>query len=183
VVCWGSNSSGQLGNGSSGGNSGGALVTVMTGGSSALVNPTALALGEWHTCALLASGGVACWGSDTSSQLGNAGGDSAIPAAVVNLTDAVEVAANRFYSCARRANGSVTCWGDWPGRTALSAITMVASGAAEIGAGYFHTCVRKTDGGAVCWGENHYGQIGNGATQGDVDPPVLTATAVQALGP
>jgi alpha-tubulin suppressor-like RCC1 family protein len=177
VVCWGANGSGQLGNGVAGGNSSGNLVPVTTGGS-----PIGLALGEWHSCALLTGGTVTCWGSNSAGQSSSSDASSAdilVPTGVTHVTNALEIAANRFYTCARLMNGSVTCWGGWPGRTASPA-TMVASGAAEIGAGYFHTCVRKTDGNVVCWGENRYGQIGNGATQGDNDPPVTTAATVRA---
>lgn len=176
VVCWGANSSGQLGNGVTGDNSAGAIVQVS---STVLVNPIGLALGEWHSCALLMNGTMACWGSNNSGQIRNA--DSNVPLLVPQLTSAVEVAANRFYSCARLMNGSVTCWGGWPGRSDSSPITMVTSGALEIGAGYIHTCVRKSDGNVVCWGENKYGQMGNGTSQGDNDPPVLTATTVKAF--
>ncbi len=173
VVCWGANSSGQLGNSTT--TSSPSFVQVTS-----LNNAIGLALGEGHSCALLMGGGIACWGSDSFGQLGNAEGSTNQPAPVVNITDAVEVAANRFYSCARRMNGSVTCWGAWPGRDdgGFGPLVKVQSGALEIGGGYFHTCVRKSDGNVVCWGENRYGQIGDGMTTPVGGPYVVTPATV-----
>jgi alpha-tubulin suppressor-like RCC1 family protein len=62
VLCWGLNSSGQLGNGT-------------TTNSSTPVGPAtlfdAVAAGGAHTCARTANGGMQCWGNNTSGQLGN----------------------------------------------------------------------------------------------------------------
>lgn len=65
VRCWGNNLSGQLGDGS-----------TVFGVLSPPIEPVSLppvagvVSGGLHTCALLADGTVACWGSNTSGQLG-----------------------------------------------------------------------------------------------------------------
>ena len=62
--CWGSNASGELGNGSLA--SSATPVTVI-----GIATATAISAGGDHTCAQLASGQIKCWGKNTSGQLGN----------------------------------------------------------------------------------------------------------------
>jgi hypothetical protein len=65
VQCWGSNSSGELGNGSIAT----AYTPVDVNGLS--ISVTAVAAGYEYTCALTNAGGVKCWGSNRYGQLGN----------------------------------------------------------------------------------------------------------------
>jgi len=65
VSCWGGNNSGQLGDGTKTSQ----LTPVDVSGLSASV--LAVALGGEHTCALLATGAVWCWGNNEMGQLGN----------------------------------------------------------------------------------------------------------------
>jgi alpha-tubulin suppressor-like RCC1 family protein len=65
VVCWGANDAGQLGNGDPDRKQW--LVAPTT---SVLTDAVAIAAGGAHTCALRSDGSVACWGNDTSGQLG-----------------------------------------------------------------------------------------------------------------
>ena len=77
----------------------GAYVSVAAGGS--------------HTCGLLATGVVQCWGFNSSGQLGNnSTADSPAPVAVSGLTTATGVSAGSNHSCAVLASGGVRCWGD-----------------------------------------------------------------------
>jgi alpha-tubulin suppressor-like RCC1 family protein len=64
--CWGYNSYGQLGNGSTTASASIRPVAVSTIGA-----PVRLAAGYWHTCALLAGGVMRCWGLNHDGQLGN----------------------------------------------------------------------------------------------------------------
>ena len=67
VRCWGSNSSGQLGNGTGGsGQFSASPVTV-----SDLTDAVAVAAGAAHSCALRATGSVVCWGSNDRGRLGD----------------------------------------------------------------------------------------------------------------
>ena len=65
---------------------------------------TQLALGSRHTCALLESGRVACWGNNGMGELGN-GSDqpSSSPTLVPHVSDIIEVRASRATTCARSA--------------------------------------------------------------------------------
>lgn len=68
VYCWGHNSKNQLGNGLY---PVGSVVPVPAVG---ITTAVALTAGMGHACALLASGGAACWGYDDYGQLGKGGG-------------------------------------------------------------------------------------------------------------
>jgi hypothetical protein len=66
VKCWGSNRFGQLGDGTSPYDP-----YVVPVDSSLTSGVTAIALGHWHTCALMVDQTVRCWGDDQDGQLGN----------------------------------------------------------------------------------------------------------------
>jgi len=65
VQCWGFNSNGQLGDGSMADRS---LPVAVLGLSSGVA---AIALGQYHSCALTTEGDVKCWGYNLKGQLGN----------------------------------------------------------------------------------------------------------------
>jgi alpha-tubulin suppressor-like RCC1 family protein len=64
VRCWGNNSFGELGDGTTEGRSTPPTDDVLT-------DVQAIAAGARHVCELMASGGVRCWGSNQSGQLGD----------------------------------------------------------------------------------------------------------------
>jgi hypothetical protein len=74
-----------------------------------------IAAGVDHTCALLNTGVVNCWGDNADGQLGNnSRTDSLVPVAVDAFTDgasAVSIAAGRDHTCALLNTGVVNCWG------------------------------------------------------------------------
>ena len=117
MVCWGRNSSAQLGNGAAG-NVGddetpaqGGVVTMLSGGDQV----AALALGGQHTCVLLVGGTVRCWGAGIA--LGyesdkNLGGTAEKPGLVDLGGPALALAANFGSTCARLRGGVIRCWGD-----------------------------------------------------------------------
>ena len=87
----------------------GATVALLPAG----VRVKQLALGDHHTCGLLESGRVACWGDNGMGQLGNGSDElSAVPLLVPHVLDAVDIRANRATTCVRTKNGVVACWGD-----------------------------------------------------------------------
>ena len=73
-----------------------------------------LALGDYHSCALLESGRVACWGNNERGQLGSGSNEklSFAPMLVPGVFNAVEVQSAGATTCTRTATGDVSCWGD-----------------------------------------------------------------------
>jgi len=170
VKCWGTNSTGQLGDGSIAPHLTPAAVTGIASGATAIV------AGAAHTCALV-SGGVKCWGANSAGQLGdNSTMQRLAPVAVSGLASGVvAIAAGQFHTCAVTSAGLVKCWGSNASgqigdnsimtRQAPVNVSGIASGATAVAAGNLHTCA-LVSGGVKCWGSNVSGQIGdNSLTQ------------------
>lgn len=104
VRCWGDNSSGQLGDGTT--TDGLAPVAVI--GLSAV---TAIATEGWHTCALAIDGTAKCWGSNSYGQLGDSTtADRSTPVAVAGLGPVTAIATGGYHTCAFVSDG-IKCWG------------------------------------------------------------------------
>jgi alpha-tubulin suppressor-like RCC1 family protein len=79
-------------------------------------------LGKYHSCALLASGAVRCWGENYYGELGNGTfTDAHTPVNVIGITNATAVAAGGSSSCALLATGAIRCWGLGWGRIPVTA--------------------------------------------------------------
>jgi len=183
VKCWGSNADGQLGLG------GLEARRAPTDAVSFAVPARQVACGADHTCALLDSQQVVCWGRNTSGQLGvgdttnrgNSGTPPSVPALGLSGVAGIGLGAN--HSCAILGNGQLKCWGQNTfgqlglGDTQIrvggipNAIPPVnlgansAAGVVNVTGGDLHTCA-LLDGGAVkCWGYNGSGALGLGDTQ------------------
>ncbi len=115
VQCWGNNSFGQLGNatnsGSNNPNNSPLPVQLLSSG------VVSIKAGANHTCALLTTGAVRCWGSNRYGQLGstvNSGTASAnnIPLPVQTLTSGVRsITGGSYHTCALLLKDGIKCWG------------------------------------------------------------------------
>lgn len=182
VRCWGANGSGQLGDGTTSSRD---LPTIVTTATGDLMGVVELAAGAAHSCARLADGTVACWGSNERGQLGDGTfAERRSATAVPALADVVELVAGSEHTCARLADGTARCWGTngtsqlGDGTTTLRANPTPVStlaGAAALAAGTFHSCAALSDGGARCWGRNGFGQLGDGTTFDRSTPAVVVS--------
>lgn len=194
VKCWGANGSGQLGIGTTGFYEG--LPSTVTCAAAVgdgcntltLGNVVQVAAGQEHTCALISTGQVKCWGRNDYGQLGDGSpSDSTNPVdvlinATTPLNNAIAIATGRFHSCALLDDSTVTCWGinedgeignglSTNGATAPSSVCasgsatscVILSDVVAIAAGSYSTCALLFDGTARCWGYGGSGQIGDGS--------------------
>jgi alpha-tubulin suppressor-like RCC1 family protein len=190
IDCWGYNSSGELGTGVRTTSSPYAITTAVA--VKGITTATSFSAGFLHTCALLAGGGVECWGYNRNGELGNGTATNhspfaiAAPVRVMGITNATSISSGAFHTCALLQDGSVECWGfNFVGQLGNS--SMIDSAApvqigglgnvASISGGGFHTCALLQGGSVECWGDNEFGQLGNGATIDSATPVVVNAIA------
>lgn len=155
AMCWGHNTSGQVGDGS-------LLerwvpVTVSGGHTWSQISA-----GDSHTCGVRTDGAAMCWGGNFSGALGNGSTtDSSTPVAVSGGYSWKMVSAGRFHSCGIRTDNVAMCWGSGGhgrlgnGGTSDSSIPVTVSGNytwSWISAGSGISCGVRTDGVAMCWG-------------------------------
>lgn len=175
VKCWGSNTFGQLGTGTT---TNSRLPVDVTGLSSGIVAITA---GLDNTCALTVAGGVKCWGSNRFGQLGNGTAtDSRVPVDVSGLSGGVRAISGRWaHTCALTAVGGIKCWGlnaygqlgnDTTTNSGVPVdVTGLDRGVSAVAAGDGHTCALVA---ALvrCWGWNYIAQLGDGSTVDSSQP-------------
>ncbi|MBK6847271.1 MAG: hypothetical protein IPG96_06910 [Proteobacteria bacterium] len=177
VRCWGSNTFGQLGDGTITKRSTSVAVSSLTGVSE-------VALGTWHSCARLSAGSVRCWGQNDWGQLGDGTfTERRTPVAVSGLTGVASIALGGYHACARlTADGSLRCWGNndygqLGDGTTTSRETPVAvsglTGVVELALGAYHSCARLTDGTLRCWGKNDNAQLGDDTTTTRLTPTTV----------
>jgi alpha-tubulin suppressor-like RCC1 family protein len=113
VDCWGSNAYGQLGDPST---PVGDNVPTPTRVQGLSTGATQVSTGYLHSCALLTTGKVWCWGVERNGALGNGvaadDGYPQAPVAVSNLSGVKSISVAALHGCALLNNGSVQCWGE-----------------------------------------------------------------------
>jgi len=177
VSCWGNNYYGQLGDGSN-------MIRNTPTQTLSLGNGTtavAISSGPSHTCAVLDSGSVSCWGGNGYGQLGDGTrNERNTPAPTLSLGDertAVAVSTGMDHTCVILDNGSVSCWGRnndgqlgdggtnierW---TPAPTLSLGSGMAVAISSGSSHTCVLIDNGSVSCWGGGGVGHLGNGDSE------------------
>jgi hypothetical protein len=124
ITCWGKNDQGQLGteNMVPVGTTLASMSSLATMNLGAGVTVSKLALGTGHACAVLADGGLKCWGRNAFGQLGlgsflaagstpNSMGDLLFKVDLGSGLKARHVALGANFSCALLVDGQVKCWG------------------------------------------------------------------------
>ena len=179
TYCWGANSDGQLGTGTT---QSVAKPTPVSGST----RFSSIAAGLSHTCARTAGGLVFCWGDNSHGELGDGTHESRdVPARVTFGRPMSAVASGSGFSCGL-ASGGAYCWGDGSrgqigdGGSADRGTPARVSGSvtfAALSAGWNHVCGLTSEGEAFCWGANDTGQLGDGSTS---DRSIPTAVHTDA---
>jgi len=185
VLCWGAHNEGQLGYGLGQDRADPVEVPgVWEAGFGAAVQ---VAAGSNHSCALLSSGRVRCWGRNYEGQLGTGYDENwhNTPVEVVGIYDAVYVGAGAQHTCAVSTTGTIRCWGDnrhgqlgngaqGEGSLSLTPVPVAnLSEAVQVTAGLAHTCAIARSGTGLCWGEGREGQLGNGDVEASPVPQAV----------
>ena len=163
VQCWGSNYTGQLGDGTTTDRS--SPVTVNLPGAA-----TWITAGCNHSCALLADGRMYCWGWNSRGQLGVSGIDqSTTPAQVTAVSgrgETIEAGCDHTCAAYQDAQGTsrLSCWG-WNGLLQMPSQQGTGVTILLMRAGMGHTCLLTAQHSLLCWGYNRYGQLGDGTTR------------------
>jgi alpha-tubulin suppressor-like RCC1 family protein len=137
----------------------------------------AVVAGYGHACALVADGGVRCWGA----------GFGLAPEPMPGLADVRQLSAAGYLwsdrhglsrtvvrTCAVTGVGALLCWGDLASVQGEGYHTVLTSGAVAAATGGIHACVLMEGGGVQCWGDNYYGELGDGTTNPhDTPAPVI----------
>lgn len=117
--CWGRGNNWQLGSGSVNNNGNEESPTLVSGMGSGVRSVTA---GYLHSCAIMSTGGVKCWGYDDGGQQGDGSagaggtvrpyGSNISPTQVVGLTSGVaSITGGQSQTCAVMTDGKGKCWG------------------------------------------------------------------------
>jgi alpha-tubulin suppressor-like RCC1 family protein len=200
VDCWGEDTWGELGNGTTGIFHDSPVPVAVKGvGGHGTLGAVASVTGipGLTNCAILTSGGADCWGFNGDSALGNppAGFTSNVPVKVVGLSGkgvlggiAGLVTGDNNEGgnvCALLTSGGVDCWGftssgysptprPVPGFGPVKPRIRVRSLASDQDGS---TCAVLASGGADCWGAGEVGQLGNGTNSPSLIPEAVLAPA------
>jgi alpha-tubulin suppressor-like RCC1 family protein len=179
AFCWGANSYGQLGNGTTGGSS---SVPVAVSGTHRFVE---LIAGFGHYCGRTMENAVWCWGFNSLGQLGDGSQvNRAAPVQASVGTTLVTLASGSVTTCGTTSSGSAFCWGGGSygilgnGDTSVFPNFTLAPVAVQgglpfgriDGGGNGALCGVTLTNAVYCWGNGTYGNLGNG-TRGQVGVP------------
>jgi alpha-tubulin suppressor-like RCC1 family protein len=158
VECWGSNEWGQTGRSDDfySPDTGGGLAVfnyptwgikkIELGWHSGAMHAKAITAGKYHTCALLLTGDIKCWGRREQGQTGSE---------PLN-TDPTTI--GKWYPECRETSRDCDL-------EKLQPVDLGAHKAIAVSAGGYHTCAILDNGAVKCWGDNLSGQLGLGDTE------------------
>lgn len=168
LYCWGTETSGELGDG-------GAANDLQAAPRVPIVGDWIdVALGPLHTCAIDDNDELFCWGTAMEGRLGipTRINPSTTPVLVDGSRTWVDVDAGVAHTCARTASQTLWCWGaNRQGQLGLNGTLTIAFEPLQVdpptqtralAVGGRHTCAIATNDELYCWGANGAGQVNLG---------------------
>jgi prepilin-type N-terminal cleavage/methylation domain-containing protein len=196
AYCWGNNTSGVLGDGTTVDRP--SPVQVVRTGVLSGKTIKSISAGDSHTCVIASDDNAYCWGANVNGGLGNgATVASSVPVAVTTSgalsgKTIKSISSGYDFTCAIASDNNAYCWGtNNTGQLGINSTTrslnpvaVLTSGAligktvTSLSANYNHTCTVASDNNAYCWGANASGEIGDGTTVTRTVPTAVTRTGV-----
>ena len=171
--CWGSNSDGQLGDGSW--DADGAADIASPNPVNTTLLWKSLTAGSGHNCGIAMDDMIYCWGWNAYGQLGT--GDNTLqplPTPIANNSTWKKIDTKLSHTCAIKSDDTLWCWGynvagqlgngDIGDTTNQTIPVAVASTQLfkEVNVGPWNTCATTISDEVFCWGANFYGELADG---------------------
>ncbi len=174
IYCWGLNSSGQLGDGTTTDHLTPAIIDTS---SYPDVKFKYVDVSGVVSLAISTDGTLYGWGYNTQGNLGTGDYGTYTTMTPISLSDDVaftQVAVGGYHTCAVTEEGTIYCWGwnsygeqgnDTQTTSSAPVLANSVSGKAytKVAVGTYSTCALVDDGTAYCWGTGAYGLLGDNA--------------------
>ena len=201
ALCWGSNNSGQLGNGQRMKKITPVPVHTSSSDRSPLSDIASISAGGNTSCAVTTDGRALCWGKNNYGQLGdNSTSDRTTPIAVHTsagvsspLSGIKDISVGDEHTCAVTTSGNVLCWGRGnlgklgnnsynSSKTPVAVHTSSSNrsplgGITSVSTGSTNACAITTANNALCWGSNVHGTLGANSNEYLLATPVFVHTS------
>lgn len=186
--CWGSNSNGKLGVGSTSPSSSTTPLQVRTPATDGWKQ---VSVGNEFSCAVRTDNTLYCWGRNANGEAGKGvtSTNEPTPVAVTVAGDAAGwslVGTGYQHACGIRTDKQLYCWGDGGGGRLGNGAAVATNPAPlhigtdswrTLGLGTDHTCGVQSTGALYCWGAGGNGRLGLGAANtGDKNTPQQVGT-------
>lgn len=182
VWTWGSNESGQLGDGTQWSRNWNPKQVIAN-------SVVEIAAGYHHSLAIKTDGSLWAWGSNGYGQFGDGNnGIGLIPKQVIS-SGIKSVAAGAYHTLILKTDGSLwSCGGNNSGQLGDGTSTdsnipkkIISSGIIAIAAGGYHSLAVKSDGSLWVWGSNARGKLGDGTETNSLLPKQIIANGVKNI--
>jgi len=177
LKCWGDNTAGALGDGTSTFRS--TPIVIDSGTSYSFISISGMG-----SCGITTAGVLKCWGSNSYGQVGDGTTTTrTTPVVIDSGTSYISVAQSGSTTCGVTSAGELKCWGynlygqvgdgTTTNRTTPTVIDSGVSYTSHIIFGSAHACGITSSGVLKCWGSNSSYQLGDGTTTNRLTPTLI----------